>query len=220
MAKWEQIYTDLNSLNGGIKYEVGDIITTESVNVSLQNSWYAVSEATKANSNAEQANDTAQEALDYVKVNVVKTNVEQTITSKKTYTAQQNFRVPIILNGEIYSANSSKQISIGYSGIYSIAIYFPNAGSSISPNGYATYQTITKIPQGAISDTQDYIIATFPFMHIGGVGTQTTSFLAYANVVINNGILRVDFISTNSDYTPYIASANYSFVECQRLIDN
>ena len=47
-TKWETTYTDLTKVNGGNEYEDGDAITTDSVNVPIKNSAYAIQVANEA----------------------------------------------------------------------------------------------------------------------------------------------------------------------------
>lgn len=67
-TKWETTYTDLTKVNGGNEYEDGDAITTDSVNVPIKNSAYAIQVANEAKIYAENAmNQTQREpVVEYV----------------------------------------------------------------------------------------------------------------------------------------------------------
>ena len=48
MATWEATYTALKDINNGVEYKDGDAITTDSVNVPIKNSAYAIQKAEEA----------------------------------------------------------------------------------------------------------------------------------------------------------------------------
>lgn len=74
-TKWEATYTDLTNVNSGNEYEDGDAITTDSVNVPIKNSAYAIQVANQAKIYAENAMNQTQH-IPVVEYN----NIEGTFT--------------------------------------------------------------------------------------------------------------------------------------------
>ena len=120
--KWSKTYTNLENVNSGYQYEIGDVVTIELANVSLQNAWYAAETANSAKAVADEAANTAngfQSSINTNAANIVKLQQADQALSKQITTLSEKIDTIQQKNEfEAVSLSTAKEIEPGLYEVY------------------------------------------------------------------------------------------------------
>ena len=120
--KWSKTYTNLENVNSGYQYEIGDVVTIELANVSLQNAWYAAETANSAKAVADEAANTAngfQSSINTNAANIVKLQQADQALSKQITTLSEKIDTIQQKNEfEAVSLSTDKEIEPGLYEVY------------------------------------------------------------------------------------------------------
>ena len=146
--KWSKTYTNLENVNSGYQYEIGDVVTIELANVSLQNAWYAAETANSAKAVADEAANTAngfQSSINTNAANIVKLQQADQALSKQITTLSEKIDTIQQKNEfEAVSLSTAKEIEPGLYEVYisgrQTYYYFPliRVLNNLVANGVST----------------------------------------------------------------------------------
>ena len=146
--KWSKTYTNLENVNSGYQYEIGDVVTIELANVPLQNAWYAAETANSAKAVADEAANTAngfQSSINTNAANIVKLQQADQALSKQITTLSEKIDTIQQKNEfEAVSLSTAKEIEPGLYEVYisgrQTYYYFPliRVLNNLTLNGVTT----------------------------------------------------------------------------------
>lgn len=191
--QWSKTYTNLEDVNGGYQYEIGDVVTIELANVAMQNAWYAAEMANSAKAVADEAANTAngfQSSINANAANIVKLQqADQTLSKQITALSEEIDIIQQKNEFEAVSLSTPHKIEPGLYEVYisgnSEYYYFPliRVLNNLSINGFPTS---IKANISYKDSTETYLLEVY----------STNTFLQEQKTYI-----RIKLINDSSNYT-------------------